>query len=1014
LGQIESEHYNFILLLCFLGEFLIIAVAALVFDYKKHHKNWEQQASVFFPNYVFPASPARFWFRLFPFLDRKKAYWETLENNGKHTKDKLEVTFANYVQPSTYLFEEEAKLYPQLGKKAALLQGKLKKKPNLSILFHDGFLQERSKQPVLILADTGIGKTTFLQKLFLAYAQTYPENHLAFVYASQNSIEQIKNIPDKENTILLLDAIDEDAIARANWTTYTNQITPLFLDFKKVIITCRNQFFKENSEEWQHLKNGIDIYRLELLAFTTAEAEEYIKKAIAKEYREKAEKIFKGNPDFFRRPLLLSYLEILAQEPRYARKYQFLYQIYAEILLYWGRNEAKTTQKDIQDERDYPKRLTNYSKDLAKAIDEKQKTNYLLALAKTHGIKEIDAQSRSLLTRNRQTNVFEFTHDSFLEYFWACLFFEGIFREEKLEDGSPHPLLDPAADQKYLLQFYNEMCWHKIAGVTIAKEVNTDDMITDLKDDTALKKLSVSKNVLGLDLFDNRQIRAYCIKHRHFLTASVTRTAVQYQVLELLKANGVGHYFIIDFFEAIKKDQPPTENNIFLTAFIAQLYQVLVGELRLSREKYKDFWDLKQEKKLVFGQEITAMPRGIGYLNNLTELRLCNPYLETKALPSEMWSLHNLTILDLKVKQLKTLPPVRNLPRLMHLDLSNNDLAALSSEIVQLQDLTHLNLSWNKLKTLPNEIGQLKNLTNLVLWGNDFSKAEKARIHRLVPQGYKVQLLNPDPLQELMIEIEGGTFLMGSDKRAEEQPIHSVTVPTFFMSKYAVTVAQFRMFVDSTNYLTEAERDGGSYVWDGSKSIKKEGLTWRNNTAEGIAEDNHPVIYVSWNDAVAYTQWLSEATGKNYRLPTEAEWEYAARGGSFSEGFEYPGSNNLDEVGWYWENSGDEPLSEDWSWDKVVQNNCRTHPVGQKQPNELGLYDMSGNVWEWCEDVWHDNYSGAPQNGTAWLIGGDNSRRVLRGGSWFNVDYYSRVALRYRNVPSNRNLNVGFRLARGI
>jgi formylglycine-generating enzyme required for sulfatase activity len=162
--------------------------------------------------------------------------------------------------------------------------------------------------------------------------------------------------------------------------------------------------------------------------------------------------------------------------------------------------------------------------------------------------------------------------------------------------------------------------------------------------------------------------------------------------------------------------------------------------------------------------------------------------------------------------------------------------------------------------------------------------------------------------------------------------------------------------------------------------------------------DDCPVEQVSWYDAVAFCEWMSIASGKTYRLPTEAEWEYAARGGNKSKGYEYSGSNDLDAVGWY--DNG------------YVR---KTHPVAQKQPNELGLYDMSGNVREWCSD-WYDEgyYSRSPQNDPQ----GPNSGkyRVLRGGSWVNFDDYCRVAFRrglnpdYSGYPGYWNVNFGFRL----
>ena len=223
-------------------------------------------------------------------------------------------------------------------------------------------------------------------------------------------------------------------------------------------------------------------------------------------------------------------------------------------------------------------------------------------------------------------------------------------------------------------------------------------------------------------------------------------------------------------------------------------------------------------------------------------------------------------------------------------------------------------------------------------------------------------------------------------------------------------MGEYREFVEATGYATTAEREDGAYVWTGGKWEKKKDASWKNPYFEQT--DDHPVVCVSWYDAVAYCNWLSMREGlkaayrvrgnevewgltaDGYRLPTEAEWEYGARGGKESKGFKYAGSNSAAEVGWYNANSGD-----------------KMHPVGQKIPNELGIYDMSGNVWEWCWD-WYasDYYAESPGPNPSGPSAGES--RVLRGGSWNNNANNLRVANRNRNRPTNSNNNRGFRLAR--
>jgi len=157
--------------------------------------------------------------------------------------------------------------------------------------------------------------------------------------------------------------------------------------------------------------------------------------------------------------------------------------------------------------------------------------------------------------------------------------------------------------------------------------------------------------------------------------------------------------------------------------------------------------------------------------------------------------------------------------------------------------------------------------------------------------------------------------------------------------------------------------------------------------------DACPVEGVSWADIQEFLKKLNALTGKTYRLPSEAEWEYAARGGEqgAKDGYVYSGGNLLDDVGWYDNNSGG-----------------KTHPVGGKKPNQLGIYDMSGNVWEWCAD-WYDDYPSSAQPNPTGL--GTGSNRVNRGGSWNNDAQNCRAANRNNNTPDNRNNNLGFRLA---
>jgi formylglycine-generating enzyme required for sulfatase activity len=250
-------------------------------------------------------------------------------------------------------------------------------------------------------------------------------------------------------------------------------------------------------------------------------------------------------------------------------------------------------------------------------------------------------------------------------------------------------------------------------------------------------------------------------------------------------------------------------------------------------------------------------------------------------------------------------------------------------------------------------------------------------------------------IERAMIPLPAGTFRMGSDDKDEdasdrEKPAHDVTLRAFWMGRTEVTIAQYLIFCDETkaNYPEWLEPGNKYHIETGSNDYyKQKGMSRENK--------NHPVTGVSWDDAVAYCRWLSQKTGKNYRLPTEAEWEYAARGGpKWTDGYKYAGSNNIDEVAWYSSNAG-----------------SQTHAVAGKRANQLGLYDMSGNVWEWCAD-WYgsDYYKTSPKDNPTGPTSGSN--RVQRGGSWLLDPQVCRVAYRDYSTPDYRNSSIGFRLLR--
>ncbi|MGH9847208.1 MAG: SUMF1/EgtB/PvdO family nonheme iron enzyme, partial [Blastocatellia bacterium] len=225
-----------------------------------------------------------------------------------------------------------------------------------------------------------------------------------------------------------------------------------------------------------------------------------------------------------------------------------------------------------------------------------------------------------------------------------------------------------------------------------------------------------------------------------------------------------------------------------------------------------------------------------------------------------------------------------------------------------------------------------------------------------------------------MIRVPAGSFQMGSpenepERASDEGPQHRVTVSGFSIGKFEVTQAQWKAVMGSN--------------------------------PSNFKGDNLPVENVSWNDAKEFCRKLSQLTGKQYRLPTEAEWEYAARAGTTTP-FAFGSSLSSQQANF----DGNSPYG---GAAKGVYRQ-KTMPVGSFAANAFQLHDMHGNVWEWCEDVWHENYNGAPSDGSSWLSGGDSSSRVLRGGSWYNDGWLCRSAVRGRGGPGDRNGNIGFRV----
>lgn len=292
-------------------------------------------------------------------------------------------------------------------------------------------------------------------------------------------------------------------------------------------------------------------------------------------------------------------------------------------------------------------------------------------------------------------------------------------------------------------------------------------------------------------------------------------------------------------------------------------------------------------------------------------------------------------------------------------------------------------------------------------------------------QAVNVSLEPLNTLVPSMIDLPGGTFFMGcsrEDSRCEsyEKPRHSVSVPAFSMARTEVTVAQFSQFVRNTGYRTDAEKNAGGlsgcYIWSDNGGISRAAARWewakgKNWQNPGYPQkSDYPVVCVSWNDANAYAEWLSKTEGRLFSLPTEAQWEYAARAGNSNA--VYAGGTNPKQLCTH-ANIADTSLSPSGSkWSARIACNDRywfSAPVSSYKPNANGLFDMQGNVWEWVLDEWSASFKNTPLDGKAHAPGATQDR-VLRGAAWESDASRSRLSSRSKATTFSRTAMTGFRL----
>lgn len=303
-------------------------------------------------------------------------------------------------------------------------------------------------------------------------------------------------------------------------------------------------------------------------------------------------------------------------------------------------------------------------------------------------------------------------------------------------------------------------------------------------------------------------------------------------------------------------------------------------------------------------------------------------------------------------------------------------------------------------------------------------RMEEARIYGGFKPGQAIRdhFMNSAIWTPESVIVLAGSYMMGSSafedgRQDNEGPQHRVSFRRgFAIGKTEVTVEQFREFIDESSYKTDAEKFGYSTVYDhfSGRLTRRDGVTWEQDYEGDKASEDHPVVHVSWNDAQAYVNWLTWGTGKRYRLPSEAEFEYVLRGGKSSP--------------YWWGNGAPSRVVENLTgekdtspgrrrWEAYFEGYEDGHwgpaPVASFSPNPFHLHDIGGNVGEWVKDCWHDTYLRAPLDGSAWVNPGCE-RRVVRGGYWASSPDQARSAFRFSAKPDQRDSRIGFRIARDL
>ncbi|NUQ24872.1 MAG: SUMF1/EgtB/PvdO family nonheme iron enzyme [Saprospiraceae bacterium] len=926
----------------------------------------------------------------------------------------------------------------------------------------------------LLLGETGTGKTTALAELLTRFAGAKRRYDIVFANCSSD-LRAVFQLPNPEQTVLLLDGIDEAPEMVDNPDYFFAKIENETCQFAKVVISCRTQFFVRKADERaQTATKPPKPYHCYYLDFLSPEK---VATYVGARYRPgtpeyiTAMAIVKQTDKLLKRPLLLSFIADLIErkdaflffkidpkQPEAASGKLTQYEIFHHILQKWmEREEALAPQYD----GDYSQTLHELSKQLAYAIyfpEGRKHYAYIdlqmLAEKSRIFISDTLLRDRSLLRRNDKDG-YNFAHRAFREFFFAQLLYDGLIPEEEFP-------FDAYEDAEI---FYKEM-----------GEVKYFEQAPDEARRIAYRPGKIDYPP-GQDTLLPQPLIAFC----YLESVSPAHTTQVFEAFirnahfngdELDCLTGIARYLLREDRDSISLESLQAECNryeilpgdLLHAFFFCQtqqyfhfIHRAFIEYLCLRDIVFENQLDDAAEAaarfpydKLHFTRLFTEEIRWMRYLpyRHAVVLQMDNYDVSIKDYQqSKFDNWYDYNRHKAQVSFFNFTYRLQDAEGRLNIRVQQPADNGFIHSILYAEQVRELDIAHNDLKG-EIDLGNFSSLETLYLAGNPelriTSLPAKLRLivtrcseKSLIPAGFKGEIQVIDDLIEALagdrfvepetVAVEGGSFWMGSDAddenaKTNEQPRHLATVSNFCIGKYPVTLREFAWFIKEKGYPTQSEKEGWAIASYWTKNphnsetlltyYLKTGACWLHDVYGHWMDENqrnNPVIFISWYDAKAYCEWLCQKTGKNYRLPTEAEWEYAAIGGQQSgardeagnaiKKYKYAGSDNLNEVGWFFYKFRDElhaPNSE-----------YRTQKVGALQPNQLCLYDMSGQVYEWCED-WYAAYEAHPEKDDSGPEEG--AYRVLRGGSWYLNAENCRVAYRNRNNPVHRNFNVGFRV----